>query len=48
MNVNNMNSMNLYSNIQYEQLQPQRTYDNYVSNLPKTMNNKSNSNVRKF
>ncbi len=48
MNVNNMNSITMYSNIQYERLQSQQSYDNYVPNLSKSMNSKSNSNVRKF
>ncbi len=48
MNMNNMNSINMYSNIQYERLQSQRTYDNYVPNLSKSINNKSNSTVRIF
>lgn len=47
MNVNNMNSITMYSNIQYERLQTQRSYDTYVPHLSKSMNNKSNSTVRK-
>lgn len=42
-----MNSMGMYNNIQYEQLQPQRSFDNYTRNLSKSINNntKSNNNV---
>jgi hypothetical protein len=38
MNVNNnMNSMTIYNNIQYEQLQTHRPFDSYTPNLTKSM-----------
>ena len=51
MNVNNINSMAMYNNIQYERLQTQRPFDTYTPNIPKAINNhkqKSNSMVRRI
>lgn len=43
MNVNNINSMTIYNNIQYQQLQSQRPFDLYTTNLSKAISDKHNS-----
>ena len=48
MNLNHMNSMDIYNNIHYQPLTTQRSFDTYAQNLSKSINNNnntSNSNV---
>ena len=37
--------MTMYNNIQYEQLQTQRSFDNFTANMSKSINDKNNKSI---